>query len=374
MKVEDVMTKDFHTLKPEDRVIDFISLMEKYRLHEACVVDEKGNLVGFVHYRILAQKNTPDPTQTKIESIMTHAPSLKKDEDFENAVKFLFESGFRAVPVVEDEKPVGLFTVFDVIKVLKNDKNISEKTAEEVMTPAIVINQKEDIGKARFLMREKNISRLPVVDDEDKLVGEVTVLDLLKAIQPKERISWYSMAAEKLTIMGTEVSAIMNTMPITAEKNTKIGEIIEKMLSEKKRGCIIVENNEPLGVVTAKDIIEFYLSLKEEKGVYVQYSGLEEEDEFVMDTVDRMVSETVKKIHSIYPAQYFHIHVKRFRKTGERKLFSVRCRVMTEKGAFISSAQAWDLRDAIGQAMDKLEKIVVKHKEKLETAHRPKGV
>lgn len=374
MKVENVMTTDFHTLKAEDHVIDFISLMENKRVHEAPVVDSKGNFIGFVHYRILAQKNVQDPTKTKIENVMMHPPYVNKDQNFEEALKFLFQTGFRAIPVVDDKgNVVGLFTVLDAIQVLKDDELMKNKTAEEVMSPAIVIHKDEDIGKARVLMREKNISRLPVVDDEDKLVGEVTVLDLLKAIQPKERISWYSMAAEKLTIMNTPVSTVMNDTPLTAEKSAKLSEIIEKMLAAGERGCIIVENDYPLGVVTTRDIIELWLSSRKEEGVCIHYSGLEEDDEFVMDTVDRIVSDTVQKIHSIYPVQYFHIHIKKYRKSGERKLFSVRCRAMTDKGAFISNAQAWDLRDAIGDAMDRLEKIIIKHKEKLETAKRPRG-
>ncbi|HIQ50173.1 MAG TPA: CBS domain-containing protein [Nanoarchaeota archaeon] len=375
MKVHEVMTKDFHSLKPEDPVIEFISLMENENVHEALVIDSKGEVVGFVHYKILAQKNVQDPTKTKIESVMIHPPHVNKDEDFEKAVELLFQTGLRALPVFDENgKAIGIFTVFDAIKVLKNEKIVKNKTAEEVMSPAIVIHKDEDIGKARFLMREKNISRLPVVDDEDKLVGEVTIMDLLKAIQPKERISWYSMAAEKLTIMDIPVSTIMNNTPLTAEKNARLSEIIEKMLERGERGCIIVEDNSPLGVITTRDIIELWLASKKEEGVYVNYSGLEEEDEFVMETVDRIVSDAIRKIHSIYPVQYAHIHVKRYRKTGDRKLFSVRCRVMTDEGVFLSSAQAWDLRDAIGEAMDRLEKIVVKHKEKMETLHKPKGV
>ena len=64
------------------------------------------------------------------------------------------------------------------------------------------INSETDIGKARLLMREKNISRLPVVDEKNNLSGVVTIFDLLKAVKPRERVNFYSMAAEKETIMG----------------------------------------------------------------------------------------------------------------------------------------------------------------------------
>ncbi len=372
MEIREIMEEP-HALRPDDRVIDFISLMENKRVHEAPVVDEEGKLVGFVHYKILVRKNVQDPTLTKIGSIMEHVHAFNESASVEEVAKFLFENGLRAVPVVDvTGNLVGIVSVIDVLKVLKREKIFSEKTGEEIMSPAEVIHQNEDIGKARAIMREKNISRLPVVDDEDKLVGEVTVLDLLKAIQPKERVSWYSMAAEELKTMDIPVSVVMNKFPITAEELTKVKDIIEKLIEGRRRGCIIVKGDEPVGVVTTRDILELWLSSKTEKGVYVQYSGLEEEDNEVMDVVDRMVSDTVRKVHSIYPVEYMHIHIKRYRKTGERKLFSVRCRVMTTEGVFIARGQGWDLRDAIGEAMDHLEKIVKKYKEKEETENRLK--
>lgn len=374
MKVREIMRKDIVLLKPEDHVIDFITLMENDLVHEAAVVNESGELIGFVHYKILADKNVQDPTKTKIETVMVHAPKVLEDEIIENAAKLIFETGFRGLPVVDKKgKVTGIVTSIDVLKGMKNEKIFSEKTAEDIMSPAIVIRETDDIGKARVIMRENNISTLPVVNENDELVGVVMVLDLLKAIKPKERISWYSMAAEKLTLMDIPVSTVMNKTPLISEKRTSLSEILEKMINNNIRSCIIVEEKGPVGVVTTRDLLEVYLSSIEKEKVYVQYSGLREEDDEVMLTVDRMVRDTVEKLHSIYPIQYFHIHVKRYKKSGDRKLFSVRCRVMTDEGVFISKAHAWDLRDAVGSALDKLEKIVIKHKEKLETSHRPKG-
>jgi len=375
MKVGEIMDEKLHCLKPQDRVIDFVSLMENHNVHEAPVINEKNELIGFVHYRILAEKNVQDPTKTRIETVMIHAPKVSVNEDAEEAIKFLFETGFRALPVVDESgKLIGMFSVTEALRYVKDEKIFSQRKCEEIMSPAIVIRMSDDIGRARVLMREKNISTLPVVNEEDKLVGVVTVLDLLKAVQPKERISWYSMAAEKLTLMQTPVSTVMDTAPLLAEKDTSVKDVIEKMIESGKKSCIVVEDSGPVGVITTRDVLELYLSTKKPEGVYVQYSGVRGEDEEIMLTVDRMVGDTVRKIHSVYPVQYFHMHVKKYRKTGERKLYSVRCRVLTDEGVFISHAQAWDLRDAVGEALDNLEKAVIKHKEREETSLKPRGV
>ncbi len=377
MKVKDIMKTDIETLKPGSKIIDFLTIMERERVYGVPVVNEKGELEGFLYYKKVAEKNVQDPTVTKVETVMIHPPKVYEDDEIEKAAEILFETGFRVVPVInKEEKVVGTVSVVDILKGLEDIELFNRKVEEVMSSPAETIMKYDDIGKARYLMREKGVSTLPVINEKGELEGVVTIFDLLKSIQPKERISWYSKAAEKLTTYEIQVSTIMNDTPVTAEKDEKIKDVIEKMKTQKSRSCIVVEGKKPIGVVTTKDILELYITEKKqaEEMIYIQYSGLEgDEDEFVMQTVDRMVQDTAEKIHSIYPVQYFHIHFKTHKKEGERKLYSVRARIMTDNGVFISKAQAWDIRDAVGEAMDRLEKIVIRHKEREETSHRPKG-
>ena len=58
------------------------------------------------------------------------------------------------------------------------------------------------------------------------------------------------------------------------------------------------------------------------------------------------------------------MHVKKH-ETGirGRSKYSIRIRCKTDKGMFISQAYKWDLRDAIGDALDKLERIAFKERD-----------
>ncbi len=358
MLVKECMSKPVITLTPKDTVNAFVRLMEKYNIHEVPITS-RGKVLGVVHYKELAARGIIDPTKAKLEKFIIKSPMLSGDATLDEAAEILFKKGFRAVPVVEKDKLVGIFSVFDLMKNIKV-KEMNRITAEEIMSTAEVIKETDDIGKARVIMREKNISRLPVVDDYGGLVGIVSVLDLLKAIKPRERISWYSMAAEKLTNMKISVSTIMNKNPLTARKTDTLQSLIKKMSRAGESGVVIVEKSGPVGVVTTRDILEFYLSLKATQGVYVQITGLEKQNR----EVDKMLSETIKKISRFYPIQYAYLHVKRYRRTGRNK-YSIRCRLMTGKGMFTSKAMAWSLAEAVGSALDNLERAVLKNKLRL---------
>ncbi len=356
------MSKNVLTLGPKDTVSKFIGLMEQHYVHEVPIVDGK-KFLGIVHYKAIAEKRFSDPSKEKLENLAVKIHVLEEESTLEEAADMIFQAGLKAIPVCSGGNISGIISVFDLLNAFSRQPRFKETSAEGIMSASEAISIDSDIGKARALMREKSISRLPVVDAEGKLRGSVSIFDLLKALKPSERMGWYSMAAEKETVMGVQVSAIMNGRPLTAGKDARLDEVSDAMFKYKNSGIIIIENNAPVGVVTTRDLLEFYLSAKQKKGAYVQITGLGNEDPLTAATADRMLRDSVQKISSFLPVQFLFMHVKKYEKGGRTK-YSIRCRLMTDKGVFISRAMGWDLRDAEGQALGELEKIAIKDKER----------
>ncbi len=354
MKVAELMEEPV-VLKPGESVARFVSLLEK-GFHEAAVVS-RGRYLGVVNYREVASKGVSDPTKTKVSSVLSHPPVLSPEDGVREAAEKLLHSPYRSLPVVSGGRLVGMVFDTDIVGSVSSSKEFRKTPVEEVMSPAVVINQKDDIGKARVLMREKGISRLPVVNDEGELVGLVTVTDLLKAVKPRERISWYSMAAEKLTLMNIPVSVIMNPNPVTISRDTSLSEAADLMRSRKISG-LVVSNGGVIGVVTVRDLLEFYLSLSEKPETRVQVTGCD--DPGARTLVERFAEKTRRMV----PLNFVHLRVKTYRKEG-RKKYSVRLRVNTDRGTFVSRAHSWDLLEAVGDAIDQAERIIVRKKEKL---------
>jgi len=91
---------------------------------------------------------------------------------------------------------------------------------------------------AMELMREKNVSGLPVVKSgTKKLVGILTRSDLVK--NPDEE----------------QIALIMTRNMITAGQNDNIKDVAVNMLENDIRRVPVVENDELVGLVTASDII-----------------------------------------------------------------------------------------------------------------------
>jgi len=355
------MTKNFISISPESNITKLISLIEKYYLRQILVIERK-KLKGIIYAKELAKRGISNPEKTKVSSIMNFPPpEISPETKINEAAKLILKTGLRALPVVENKKVVGIVSIFDIVEAASKTKEFRQTIAETVMSIPEIITIYDDIGRARFLMREKNISRLPVVDKNKKLCGVVTIFDLLKAVKPKDRINFYSMAAEKETIMKIPVSTIINNSPVIVERNSTLNEIVNLMEKYKTDGVVVAENQFPVGVITAKDLLEFYVSSLEQKGIYYQIVGLVDEDDFIVATVDRMIRDTIQKISKIYKLQFFFLHIKRYEKKGKIK-YSIRTRVLTDKGTFVTKSHEWDLRTAVDRALEKLQRIVFKEK------------
>jgi len=167
------------------------------------------------------------------------------------------------------------------------------------------------------------------------------------------------MAAEKETSMGIPISTVITTLPTKVESNSSLSDVVSQMRKDGTDGVIVVGNDFPIGIITEKDLLEVYVSGLKKKGVYYQISGLADEDDFIVSTVDRMIKDTIQKMSKLLNPQFFFLHVKRYDKNGKVK-YSIRTRFRTDKGIFISKSYAWDLRDAVNEALGKLERIIMK--------------
>ncbi|MFI1717035.1 CBS domain-containing protein [Streptomyces sp. NPDC053513] len=111
----------------------------------------------------------------KVGGLMTDdVVSAVPATSFREVAKLLAEHEISGVPVVDDdEHVVGVVSESDLLA-------RHELTARDLMTmPAVTVHAEETVADAARLMVRRGVERLPVVDEEERLVGIVTRRDLL---------------------------------------------------------------------------------------------------------------------------------------------------------------------------------------------------
>lgn len=89
-----------------------------------------------------------------------------------------------AVPVGKDDRLVGMITDRDIVlRVVAEGRDPHKVTAEEAMTPGIVYCQThQSVEDAIHLMEQKQIRRLPVLDEHKRMVGMLSLGDISHAV------------------------------------------------------------------------------------------------------------------------------------------------------------------------------------------------
>ncbi|WP_456472843.1 IMP dehydrogenase [Methanocaldococcus sp.] len=111
------------------------------------------------------------------EFIIKEVITVSPDDSVGEAIDLMESYSISGMPVIDkDERVVGIITHRD-IKAIK-DRSVKVK---DVMTKDVV-KAKEDISEeeALELMYSNRVERLPIVDDEGRLIGIVTLRDILK--------------------------------------------------------------------------------------------------------------------------------------------------------------------------------------------------
>ncbi len=172
------------------------------------------------------------------------------DQSVKEIVAIMVNNKFRRIPIVEkDEKtPLikGIVTATDVIKAIaeNNDFNkLKETKIENIMCKDIITtNPTTTINELARLLLDHNIGGVPVLDTNNRLIGIVTIRDIVKYMG-------------KLPIKSPVIEFANTSVPSVLE-NAPLADVVEIMARENLRYVIILDSEQKLaGIITSTDIL-----------------------------------------------------------------------------------------------------------------------
>ncbi|GAB4571152.1 MAG: hypothetical protein Kow0077_07100 [Anaerolineae bacterium] len=123
----------------------------------------------------------------------------------------------------------------------------------------ITITADTKVPDAANLMREKKIRRLPVVDDEGKLIGIISYTDILQA-EPSDATS-LSVWEINYLLSKLPVSKVMTPDPISIRPEATIKDAAQIMHDHKIGGLPVVDaDHHVVGIITESDIFRILIA------------------------------------------------------------------------------------------------------------------
>lgn len=162
--------------------------------------------------------------------------------------------------IMENKQLLGILTERDIVKIRASRLNLEEVAISEVMTKKLItiaLTQTGNILDLFTLLRTSKIRHIPILDDQENLVGVVTSESIRQILKPADLLQM------------RRVEEIVTKNVLTAPTNSSIFEVAQQMATSKK-SCVVIcpidnyfhakNHNKPLkpiGIITERDIVKF---------------------------------------------------------------------------------------------------------------------
>jgi len=116
------------------------------------------------------------------ETMSDHVKTIAPTKTLRQAGRLMCQSGVGSLPVVADGKVVGMITDRDIscfAVAMGRDPNSTE--VKIAMSDNVVTcYADQEIDYAAFLMKQRNVRRLVIIDENDNVVGLLSLEDLAR--------------------------------------------------------------------------------------------------------------------------------------------------------------------------------------------------
>lgn len=138
MKIKEIMTQNVASLTPDDTVEHAAQLMKEYDIGSIPVCSNE-KIIGIVTDRditLRAVAEGEDTAKAKVRAIMTSNPAVgKPDMDIHEAARIMSERQIRRLPVVENNNIIGIVSLGDIAVEPKLEDD-AEKTLTDISEPS----------------------------------------------------------------------------------------------------------------------------------------------------------------------------------------------------------------------------------------------
>ncbi|MDZ8051126.1 MAG: PAS domain S-box protein [Aulosira sp. ZfuVER01] len=181
--------------------------------------------------------------------------TVTADVSVVDAIVLMSQHRTSSTLVVEESQVVGTFTERDLVRLTASGIKLSGVKIAEVMTRQLITlkqSDAQDLFTVVSLLHQHQIRHLPVLDDNDQLVGIITPATIRQALQPANFL--------KLRY----VSELMTTQIVHAPRTATVLNVA-RLMAEHQVSCVVIEEAAPeqldllipIGIITERDILQF---------------------------------------------------------------------------------------------------------------------
>jgi diguanylate cyclase (GGDEF)-like protein len=167
----------------EQNILEAISFLEQSTEY-ICTLNRDGSFYGLLTHSDIISSLDPETLidNYRIYDLINMKKDLYKvsdDTDTSYVLEDMINLGYDCAVIVDDDKPIGILTTKDVMKLLKIGSDLKKPVSEYMTTPIETLNEDSTIKSAVVFMNQKHYKRIVVVDDNLKLKALILQRELI---------------------------------------------------------------------------------------------------------------------------------------------------------------------------------------------------
>ena len=369
ISVESIMSADFPTVSVDDRIADALAVMKQSNYQDVPVVDGS-EFVGMVSYASILRKKSVT-LDAKVKNLVRNLPTVTKDMEITKIAEMMVSSNCRQLPILNGKKVVGVIERNRLIDIARDIKALKEIRVWEIMSnPVESVKANDLMDDALELMIREDYRTIPVVNDANNVIGIVGMREIIDNNWKKENKTIGDL--EKSARSQITVESIATTSAKTISWDADVAEAVDIMVENRFSTLPVVEGKDLVGIITEYDILELISACRERDMLFVQISGLEDDEKDYVDAIYADIEAMVAKVSKIYKPESFTMHVSRYNDTGGNFKYSISARLFINGTAIISKEVGWDLTKTAADLITKMEDQVVNMKDSKVTFRKRK--
>ena len=139
----------------------------------------------------MTEKNVSENARKRCREIMTgNVTTANREMTLLEIAAMMRDGDMGALPIVEDKKLVGIVTDRDiVVRGIAENKDALTQVADVMTAEVYSVKANDFVFEAIRLMGDKQVRRVPVVNDEGELVGIIAMADVALETEDEREIA-----------------------------------------------------------------------------------------------------------------------------------------------------------------------------------------
>lgn len=285
MKISHHATGNVQFINPETSIDEAIALMEKSNIHHLPVL-EADKVVGMLSDRDIllgvggltsSQRNAKDDDGERVlgarcvgQIMTTPVITMSPDDTVVQAARLMIERKISALPVVENEKLVGILTDADLLSQARQASRQPGPTQEllrtavrEFMNARVEkVSPQASLTEIIETLRGRVLRHVPVVID-DRLLGIVSDRDVRRALGESMLQDMKAQQEGKMCLTNKCAQDIMTPGVRTIGPDVPLTEAIDQMRDHSIHCLPVVTGDSLEGIITHTDILRAIAKLEQ---------------------------------------------------------------------------------------------------------------